>query len=199
MSTSELSYVPFPLPPSGGDDAGADDSIYLPSVYYAYPPQSEEQQQEGDEENNQDFWDTNMPQSGHAYQYHPHQESQTAVEGQPTNDMAGRSQTDLGFDAYDQDHPSPLVHSAGRQRRNPSRRHGRQAWAPHIDSQPPSQLGRDLERQPEVVGGLNMGLSDEERRVLDEFDAAVRMARLSGGTSARPGWGLGFRYGLGGE
>lgn len=190
--------MPFPLPPSGSG-ARADDSIYLPPVYYAYPPQREEEQQEGDEEDNQDFWDTNRPQPGHAYQHHPHQESRTAVECQPTNGMAERSETDLGFDAYDQDHPSPLVHSAGRHRRNPSWRHGRQAWAPHIESRPPSQLGQDLERQPEVVGGLNMGLSDEERRVLDEFDTAVRIARSSGGTGARPGWGLEFRYGLGGE
>ena len=193
------------MPLSQVDHAGTDESEYLSRSHYTSQtqlgeqPDGDEQEGANQEDNPQlDFWNFDMQHDSYSYLNRQSRsdadEPHDTFRGQPANGIVGGAEANMEFDAHDQEPPPLPVH---RHRRQRSRRHRQHQPLPELEHQP--QREQELEREEEILGDLNLGLSDEERRVLAEFDAAVRHARSNGGTSANPSWGAGFRYSFGGE
>lgn len=194
--------LPFPF--SGGDDAAGGQSEDLMQASHASPPQiagfvREVRGGDGDGEN------TNLAGSGDSYQCETQGASLATVQGQPSSGTTGWEERNVQLGTREQDPPSPAVHSVRPYRRNRIRRQGRQFTAPRVEYQSDAQFGTRVQHRPAdgpqtesvVGGGLEMGLSDEERRVLAEFDAAVRQIRSARGPSSRQGQEVGFRFGFG--
>lgn len=195
-----MRHVPLSLRLVHNDDPGMDESEYLSRSHYTYPTQTELPQQVGDIEarsdqanNTQlDFWDFDIQHDSYSYlngQSGHHDDN-------PGLGIGGEAEVNTDVETHEQGPPLAPGH---RHRRYRQRRHRRHWLLAESEPQPQPRLEQVLEREPQIVGDLNLGLSDEERRVLAEFDAAVRHARSSGGPSANLSWGTGHRYGFGGE
>lgn len=196
--------LPMVLPPN--DYTGTDESEYLSRSHYISPTRLGEQRigdeevGPGQEDNTQlDFWNFDMQHDNYSSlnrqsRYHG-DEPYGAIGGERGESAGGTiegAETNIELDAHEQEPPPIPVH---RHRRHQSRRHRRHQLLPELEHQP--QPEQEPEQEPEIVDDLDLDLSDEERRVLAEFDAAVRHARSNGGTSVNLSWGAGFTYGFG--
>jgi len=177
-----------------------DDSECLPQSHYTHTTRIEDSQQAGDTDartdqpnNTQlDFWNFGVQLDTDSYsngQSDHHDDNLTLS-------ISRRAEGSTTVEANEQGPPLVPRH---RHRRHHERRARRYWMPPGPEPQPQPQHRPEQEPEPRNVDDPNMGLTDEERRVLDEFDAAIRHARSSAGPSTSQLWGVRRRYGFGDE
>ncbi|KAK5043591.1 hypothetical protein LTR84_011398 [Exophiala bonariae] len=217
VSTWETYYTasPSPLPGSNGglgDDPPAQETEYLTRTYYTCLPRDVEGVQEairgvGDEESNLIYWDAGSAGSGDSYQYEAQSELVAMVEAQPSSGVSEWSEGNAQLDFHGQNSSPPRLHAMRRHRRHQSRHHGRQSTVSRIEGRFGAQAQAETRHPPEdgpegesqLGKNLDMGVSDEERRVLADFDAAVRHMQSSGRASTRQAQTVRLHYSFGVE